>query len=292
MARSARHRAARYGFGLILAIAMALVPALPAAAAQPVHTGTGYLALGDSVAFGYRPPQVTPPADYLNAANFVGYPRDLARHRGLSLSNASCPGETTASMITAGAQSNGCENSLGSPYGYRTVYPLHVDYSGTQLGYAVHYLREHPRTRLVTINIGANDMFLCQESTADQCTGSDFATALKQVSTNLGTIYAALRHDAHYHHKLVLVSYYSLDYRDAQQDAETIALNAALIAPTLRYRGTVADGFTAFLRAAASHGGDTCAAGLLVKLPNGTCNIHPSSYGHQVLARAIARVIR
>src|SRR6266568_6468363 len=142
--------------GLAVMLAVAVVPATAAADAQPVHAGVDYLALGDSVAFGYRPPAVTPPADYLDASNFVGYPEDLAAGIPLMLSNASCPGETTASMITAGAQSNGCENSVGSPVGYRTLFPLHVDYSGTQLSYAVSYLRSHPRTRLVTLDIGAN----------------------------------------------------------------------------------------------------------------------------------------
>ena len=35
--------------------------------------------------------------------------------------------------------------------------------------YALKYLAVHRHTRLVTINIGANDVFLCQESTADAC---------------------------------------------------------------------------------------------------------------------------
>src|SRR5512141_421686 len=134
----------------------------------------GYLALGDSVAFGYRPPQVTPPADYLDASNFVGYPEVLAERSGLRLTNASCPGETTASLIDATAQSNGCENSVGLPYGYRTFYPLHVAYQGAQLDYAVQYLRSHPRTRLVSIDVGANDLFICQATTPDKGTGTDF----------------------------------------------------------------------------------------------------------------------
>jgi hypothetical protein len=38
-------------------------------------------------------------------------------------------------------------------------------------------------------------------------------------------------------------------------------------------------------------GGDPCAAGLLIKLPDGTCNIHPSPAGHLLLARAIEDVV-
>ncbi|HWC82682.1 MAG TPA: GDSL-type esterase/lipase family protein [Pseudonocardiaceae bacterium] len=263
----------------------------PAAAATPAHSRAGYLALGDSVAFGYTPPETTPPLNYFNAANFVGYPEDFARATGLNLANASCPGETTASMIRVTAQSNGCENAVGSPFGYRTVYPLHVFYLGPQLAYAVGYLRTHPQTRLVTIDIGANDMFVCQQTTADTCTGSDFQAALNQVSANLATIYTALRGAGHYRGALMLVSYYSLDYADPAQNQSSQALNAALTAPTHRYGGVVADGYDAFRLVAARAGGDTCAAGLLVKLPDGTCNIHPSAFGHQVLAAAIGAAL-
>jgi len=290
-----RSRRARRLSGLVVGLAVmlpvAVVPATAAADAQPVHAGVDYLALGDSVAFGYRPPAVTPPADYLDASNFVGYPEDLAAGIPLMLSNASCPGETTASMITAGAQSNGCENSVGSPVGYRTLFPLHVDYSGTQLSYAVSYLRSHPRTRLVTIDIGANDLFVCQATTADQCTGADFPAVLRQITDNLTTIFTTLRHAAHYQHDLVLMTYYALNYTDPVQVAGTTALNTALTAAGTQLGILVADGFAAFQHASQNAGGDPCAAGLLIALPTGGCNIHPSALGHQVLAAAIEGVI-
>jgi lysophospholipase L1-like esterase len=277
--------------GLAVMLPVALSPAIAGADAQPVHAGVDYLALGDSVAFGYRPPAVTAPADYLDASNFVGYPEDLAAEIPLMLSNASCPGETTASMITAGAQSNGCENSVGSPVGYRTLFPLHVDYSGTQLSYAVSYLRSHPRTRLVTIDIGANDLFVCQATTADHCTGPDFPAVLRQITDNLTTIFATLRQTAHYQHDLVLMTYYALNYADPVQVAGTAALNGALTAAGTRFGIVVADGFAAFQEASQDAGGDPCAAGLLIALPTGGCNIHPSALGHQVLAAAIEGVI-
>jgi lysophospholipase L1-like esterase len=278
--------------------ALVSATALPAAAAPEHEQGgwptaiTDYLALGDSVAFGYRPPQVTPAAEYLNAANFVGYPEYLSQLEGLRVANASCPGETTASMIVPGAQSNGCENAPGSSVGYRTAYPLHVSYSGTQLAYAVQYLRQHTNTELVTINIGANDVFLCQETTTDQCTGSDFGKTLAEISTNLATIYAALRNQGHYHGKLVLLDYYSLSYATAADEAGTEAIDAALAATTKEYGGIVADGFGAFERASAAYGGDACAAGLLIPLPTGGCNVHPTAHGARILAEAIAQAIR
>lgn len=267
----------------------AVIIAASALLTAPVEASArhgGYLALGDSVAFGYRPGAVTPPADYLDPANFSGYAEKYAALRGLRLANASCPGETTASMLTAGAQSNGCENSLGSPTGYRTLFPLHVAYPGTQIDYAVRYLQTHRDTRLVTLTIGANDMFLCQDTTPDHCTGPDFQAALGQVSRNLAAILGAVR--AHYRGDLVLVSYYSLDYRDAAQVERVKAIDAALSQVIRRYHGKVADGFTAFRLASLRAGGDPCAAGLLIKLPAGGCDVHPTAAGHRALAAALA----
>jgi len=116
--------------GAAMVAAAGLMPALPAAAAPaagPAANGT-YLALGDSVAFGYVPPEAVPAPNYRSANSFVGYPEDVGQALRLGVWNASCPGETTASMLVAGAQSNGCENSPGSPVGYRTQFPLHVQY--------------------------------------------------------------------------------------------------------------------------------------------------------------------
>ena len=53
--------------------------------------------------------------------------------------------------------------------GYRPKYPLHVKYSGSQLDYAVSYLKKHTNVRLVSLMIGANDFFACEAATADHC---------------------------------------------------------------------------------------------------------------------------
>lgn len=273
------------------AVLVATVLVAPTASATSGHHGhwharNGYLALGDSVPFGFQPAAVGP--DYRNARNFVGYPELLARHRGLRLVNASCPGETTASMIDASAQSNGCENSLGSPFGYRTVFPLHTAYAGSQLDFAVSYLRSHRRTRLVSLTIGANDLFLCQRTTADRCTGAEFGATAARVEKNVGTILRTLRHRAHYRHRIAVVSYYSTDYRDRVLTTGIATLNAAVARAAAANRAVVADGFGAMKKAAA--GGDTCAAGLLIALPTGGCDVHPTRAGQRVLARALGDV--
>jgi lysophospholipase L1-like esterase len=269
----------------------ALTPTLPASATTKTTFTGNYLALGDSVAFGYVPPQAVPPPNYNDPKSFIGYPEDLGRALGMNVVNASCPGETTDSMIAVGAQSNGCENSVGSPIGYRTVYPLHVNYSGTQLAFAIQYL-EHHSTQLVTINIGANDAFVCEETTPDDCTSkAELHAVATQIRENLETIYLEIRDVADYTGPLVALTYYSLDYAIPAVNAQSRLINSAVIAATKKYGGIIANGYAAFEKASAHFGGNPCAAGLLVKLPGGTCNIHPSPEGHLLLAAAIAHAI-
>lgn len=276
---------------------VAVVAALGAGptSANPVNgsaaNGT-YLALGDSVAFGYVPPNALPPPNYLDAHSFVGYPEFLAQQLDEHVSNASCPGETTSSMLEAGAQSNGCENEPGSPVGYRTLFPLHAQYRGTQVDYALHYLAAHKHTRLVTIDIGANDVFLCQETTSDHCTApAELNGVANEIATNLGTIFHELRDVAGYHGPIVALTYYSLSYSDPATVAGTVFLDSVIAGVTTANSGIVADGFAAFEDPSLTSGGDPCAAGLLIKLPDGTCNIHPSPAGQQLLAGAIAKAI-
>jgi lysophospholipase L1-like esterase len=280
--------------GTATVAAVVLIPALPASA-TPV-TGAAargtYLALGDSVAFGYVPPQAVPAPDYYDPRSFVGYPEDVSRALRIPVVNASCPGETTASFLVPGAQSNGCENSPGSSVGYRTEYPLHVRYLGTQMQFALGYLATHRDTRLVTIDIGANDVFLCQETTADACASTaELEAVLQEIQANLTTIYTLIRDVAHYRGPLVALAYYSLSYSDPAEVAGTEALNSAIASVTEKFGGKIADGFAAFEGPSAAFGGSPCAAGLLIKLPDGTCNIHPSPAGHLLLARAIEDVI-
>jgi lysophospholipase L1-like esterase len=251
-----------------------------------------YLALGDSVAFGYVPPDAVPAPKYRDAHSFVGYPEYLAQQLNERVSNASCPGETAASMLVAGAQSNGCENSPGSPVGYSTLYPLHVRYQGTQMDYALHYLAAHKHTRLITIDIGANDAFLCQETTLDHCSsGAELLGVANEIAANLGTIFHDLRDVAGYRGPIVALTYYSLSYSDPAQLAVSEFLDSVIAGVTTLNGGVVADGFAAFQGPAAAFAGDSCAAGLLIKLPDGTCNIHPSPAGAQLLAAAIAKAI-
>lgn len=254
-----------------------------------IAAGSDYLALGDSVTFGYRESNTTPAPSYEDAASFVAYPKDVATALDLHVFNAACPGETSLSLIKAKVQSNGCENVPGGGPGYRDAFPLHVKYKGTQLSYAVQFIGNHKDLDLVTLMIGANDAFLCQETTTDKC-ASELPGVLTQISKDVATTLSAIRH-AHYKGQIVIVNYYSLDYSNATDNAGSQALNTTVDKAAKPYDVTVADGYGVFEQAAAQAAGSSCAAGLLTELNGGGCGVHPSLAGQALLALAVEQAI-
>lgn len=276
----------RIAVPLLVAVGLTLTAASPALA-TPAPPPT-YLALGDSVPFGYY--ENATPAVYANPANFIGYPHYVARATGLSLINASCPGETTDSFMSITATSNGCENRDGVPGGYRSVYPLHANYGMTlvsQLQYAQYVLETTPNVRLVTIMLGADDGFLCAESPLPSyCTGStDYAGIAQHVRTNMNTILQALRSTG-YTGRIIAVTYYSLNYASAQANTGTLLLNGGIDAAAIANHASIASGFLAFLLPSLRAGGDPVKAGLV--RPN---DVHPTLRGQRLLADAVESVI-
>ena len=150
---------------VVIAAVLTLVGlAAPASAAQG---RTQYLALGDSLAFGYQPSGVFD----------QGYVQQLhAMHPDLTLTNLGCPGETSQTLLAGG----------------RCPYPG----GGSQLEAALAFLRAHRhQVRLVTIDIGGNDVNRC----VSLATGIDqtcFRQALFTLGFNLFVTVAALRHAA------------------------------------------------------------------------------------------------
>jgi lysophospholipase L1-like esterase len=257
-----------------------------AATSSSAASGSGtYLALGDSVPFGYRGGPSG--ADYSKATNFTGYPELVAKELGLDLVNSSCPGETTASFIDVTAQSNGCENALKESAGYRTYFPLHTAYDSadqSQLAFAVSTLKKTKDVSLVTLQVGANDAFVCQQTTTDSCV-SEFGTVAQTVSTNIGNVLTALRDDGGYRGKVVVVTYYALDYAGTAA-GPTQLLDSAIAATAQAHGATVASGFDAFQPVAQKSGGDAVAAGLVI-----SGDVHPTAKGQQLLADAVAKAV-
>jgi lysophospholipase L1-like esterase len=274
---------------VLAAVALSLVTSVPAFAEE--DESSHYLALGDSVAFGYTPRAVTPPANYLNAANFVGYPEMVARELELKDLNASCPGEATGGFISKlSSNDNGCLT-----YYRLNNLPLHVAYTSSQLDFAVTFLHRHRHsTKLVTINLGANDLFhqqtLCKTNVNPPlCFANALPGVLFAMQANLGHIFAALRATG-YEGKIVALTYYATVY-DAAGIRLTTVLNQPMINAAQPFNVRIASGFDAFQPFAAAHGGSSCAAGLLIALGGGLCDVHPTPFGHAVLAAAVIHAL-
>lgn len=253
------------------------------------NSGPSYLALGDSVVFGFISGDGFA---YRNADNFVGYPDYAGRALRLHSVNASCPGEASGGFQTPppGGNDNGCRP-------FKANFPLHVSYgtAGTQLAFATTFLRSHRNTRLVTLGLGANDLFILQRT----CGGSQacLVAGLQAMSANIDAILHALRATG-YEGVLEVVNYYSLDYADPTQVGGAQLLNQFVTASAASNHAVVADAFDAFMNAASVAAGHTCEAALLnigtsspaPAFPN--CDVHPSQSGQQLLARVVEETYR
>jgi len=162
--------------GRTVACSVALVFALTAmfaatASAKTPPVKETYLALGDSLAFGYS-------AHTFNenlltgenpAASEAGYANDYfnlhnPKAHGLQLVNLGCPGETTDSLIGNGTLAAAVDPSGESACGYHKAgYPLHHEYGGekSQLEAALEVIATEAALKTpvttVSLNIGAND---------------------------------------------------------------------------------------------------------------------------------------
>src|SRR5208282_4175754 len=183
---------------------------------------------------------------------------------------------------------------------YRLHFPLHVVYGSirsTQLAFATGFLQKHPSTQLVTIMLGANDLFLLEQECNDDptCIENGAPAVLAAAEANMNTALGALRATG-YSGTIIVVNYYSPDYTD-QFETELIgALNQAISAPAPAYGALVADVFSAFEAAVSNPfaAGNTCAGGLLNNSNPATspptCDVHPSQSGHKLIAQVVAGV--
>ncbi|KNX36689.1 SGNH/GDSL hydrolase family protein [Luteipulveratus halotolerans] len=141
-----------------------------------------YVALGDSLAAGYQPGQGDD-----KDGGYVGGVLAGVRDKGsdLQLKNLACSGEDTTTMTS----------------GTRCSYP-----EGNQLAAAEAFLKAHPDTRLITIDLGANDVQRCAKGTdVDLPCITD---GLQKVSTNLPAILKRVRAAAP-EARIVVANYYN-----------------------------------------------------------------------------------
>lgn len=290
-----------------------------------------YLALGDSVVFGYdnnyRDLSTSPPSDYADQTDHArGYPEAiadvLASRDGVALSvaNVSCPGEATGSFIDGSrANDNNCWDN-------RHVYPLHYEYDHqddpsygartSQLEWALRQIRSSPeQVKLVTLTLGANDLGRAAGPACnDRRSVLDWGcfvlnagdAALSGIERNFERIFDAFG-NVGYTGPLVIVDYYALSYGGIVNPGElgTRLLNAkmhdAAKAAQQRYpelRIRFVEGFDVFENGSRPFGGDPCAASLTNTIDHPTdkdqgakCDAHPSPSGHRALAEEVLRVL-
>jgi lysophospholipase L1-like esterase len=245
-----------------------------------VGTKQYYLALGDSLAFGFQPN-----GDYTH-----GYVDDLfqtLQQEGVKTAiNMGCPGETSSSFIQGG-----CSSSI----------PPHFQYTGPQLTAAVNFLKANPgKVSLITLDIGANDVLRDTTITPSGCTlnQSQFEADLATLDANLtGTIlpslYKALTPKGHITSRIVLMNYYDpLQNVCPNTVPNTQTLNQHLANDVSGF-GTIVDVFGAFGGTMTPNPNICAYTWFTLGCPNipQTQDIHANDLGYSVIANTFAAAI-
>jgi lysophospholipase L1-like esterase len=251
----------------------------------PAPQQFSYLALGDSLAFGYSAAKFKELEPEENPADYdTGYVNDFGNvlklfAPSLQIINDGCPGETTESFIKG-------------PCEYQLAYPLHHPYSGgptsSQLSDALAYLGAHPGTvSPITLDIGANDVLGLIEGTCDYeaaCIAKDAPAEFARIGANLGLILGELRAAAPHAQIVVLGLYNPFGEKIAGGDALTAALNEVEAGVAADFGARFADPLPVFNPPGALEAPTIC---LLTNMCTPLVDIHPTTLGYAVLAGLI-----
>jgi lysophospholipase L1-like esterase len=254
---------------------------------RPVPPATTYLALGDSLAFGYSQAKFNSLYPAENPAAFdTGYVDDFGRvlrlfDPGLQIVNDGCPGETTESFI------NG-------PCAYQEEFPLHHPYSGgpssSQRSDALAYLDSHPGTVTpITIDIGANDALGLIEGTCKlepACIAAGAPALFEHIGGDLARILGELRAAAPHAQIIVLGLYNPFGATIAGGDELTAKLNEVMAGAAAAVGARFADPLPVFNPPGAREAPTIC---LLTNMCTPLVDIHPTDLGYAVLAGLILR---
>lgn len=290
------------------AVLVLILLGIGTAVAQAQHK---YLALGDSIPFGYDPTVWNlvppPPMNLVSTSNYRGYPYYVAGALSLDLANASCPGETSSSFLV-GPPDNGCSEWRSGLllYGEAPLFVTYTPANETQKEYAVSFLAAHPDTKLVTITIGGDDLLLLEDTCSakyvddladiEKCELAGLGDVLVTFARNLTSIYLAIRFEAHYEGPIVAVNYFSSDYANAIETTSLTELNGITLFLTRVFGGRVADAFSAFQKASAASGGLPCAPAVGLAFQNplapGGCDVHPTVAGQELIANLVLQTLQ
>ena len=155
------------------------------------------------------------------------------------------------------------------------------------------YLKKHQKVRLVSLMIGANDFFVCQETTADQCAACPSRRGCSAtLGKNVKTILSTIRNKAHYGGQIAIVNYYSLDYASQAGRPQIGLLNQAVDTAAKPFHVVVADGFGAARGGVRAFRRQHLHRRAATQLSTGGCGIHPSYAGQSLLAQALEKAIK
>ena len=274
--------------GCLLVLTMAFL-ALYLAPSAGAFGGSqrSYLALGDSLAFGYSQAKFNSLFPNENPAAYdTGYVDDFGKvlhlfNPGLRVVNDGCPGETTDSFINGPCQ-------------YQLAFPLHHPYVGgpasSQLSDALAYLSAHPgKVSPITLDIGANDALGVIKGVCNLeplCIAGQAPALFAHVATNLGTILAQVRAKAPNAQIIVLGLYNPFGSTIAGGDQLTAQLNTVMATVAAAAGARFADPLPLFNPPEPREQPTIC---LLTNMCTPLVDIHPTDLGYAVLAATILR---
>ncbi len=265
---------------ICVAVITLVAGALPAAAAPGQYQAPRqfYLALGDSLAYGYE--QAKDTAGATQQTFNTGYVDDFAAaihtlRPDVGVTNYGCPGETTSSYLS------GCA--------WHAVFgrPLHSDYSTSQEVAALAFLHSHPgQVSPITIDLGANDALGvvngCRFDSA--CIAQTFPGVLQTIGANLSLTLAHLRAAAP-RSEIIVMLYYNPVYVVAPTTDLLLAqLNGVIASAAAPYGVRLANAFAVINQNPTfpSEGAAVCAlTGMCSPPPGG--DIHANDLGYALI---------
>jgi lysophospholipase L1-like esterase len=225
-----------------------------APAAGAANVGGTYLALGDSLAYGYHAAQFKSELEskgFVEPATFNdGYVDDFGAvlklaNPKLQIVNDGCPGETTETLINGSGIPGFCAGGpTGSPFPYAFLHHSYGSHT-SQLSDALAILKATPNVSPITLDIGANDVLQFLASTCGfpktfTCSPAQVEAEFAHIAGNAFSILSQLRAAAP-KAQIVLIGLYN-PYPTVLPapggDQTTAALNTALAGVAAAVPGT------------------------------------------------------